>query len=137
MIQDILEAKLYQAGFEEGVNVFRNFMPADCVIGVMTRWPLTGLAIDPYIPNYYKGRIQVVLRHKSPVEGAVMAARVQDLLTLRTAREHHLANAERGEVHLDIFQPETLPITFPRLDGNGFEWSQHFSCAFGVKPPNK
>jgi hypothetical protein len=133
MIFDILEAKLIAAGFVPGVEVFRNYMPAECSIGVMTRIPLQGLPIDPHIRNYYRGQIQVITRHKDPVEGNTMTHRVQRLLTLER-REHHPGNSERGDVHLDLFWPETLPISFPRLNGNGFEWSQHFRCVFGMKP---
>lgn len=133
MIHDILEDKLAAAGFVPGTSLFRNFMPASCTIGVMTKVPLQGLPIDPHMPGHYKGRMQVIVRHKEPDLGARMADRVQKILTLTAARERYPATAERGEVHLDVFQPETLPITFPRLDGNGYEWSQHFYCVFGMK----
>lgn len=132
MIHDILEAKLIEAGWKPGVDLFRNFMPADCTIGVMTKVPLQGLPMDPNIPDFYKGRIQVIVRHKEPDTGAKYAWQVQKLLKVER-RERHGATAERGEVHLDLFFPETLPITFPRLDGNGYEWSQHFKTAFGMK----
>lgn len=134
MIYDILETKLQAIGLEPGKSLFRNYMPADCSVGVMTRVPLQGLPIDPNIPNFYRGRMQVITRHKDPVAGNLMAARVQSVLEMRAGRELHGANEERGDVHLDLFQPETLPISFPRLDGNGFEWSQMFLCAFGMKP---
>lgn len=133
MIYDILESKLMADGFTPGLDLFRNYMPADCVIGVMTRVPLQGLPIDPHIPNYYRGKIQVIVRHKDPVIGSTMSNRVQKLLTVE-GREVYPASTERGETHLDLFLAETLPISFPRLDGNSFEWSQHFRCVFGMKP---
>lgn len=133
MIYDILEGKLIANGFAAGVDLFRNYMPADCVIGVMTRVPLQGLPIDPHIPNYYRGKMQVIVRHKDPVDGAALAARVQRILTVER-RETYPASDERGETHLDLFLADTLPISFPRLDGNSFEWSQHFRCVFGMKP---
>ena len=132
MIFDILENKLTAAGFVPGVSVFRNYMPADCSVGVMCRVPLQGIPIDPYIKDFYKGRMQVIVRHKDPVAGATMTDLVQKVLTVGS-RETHPASLERGEVNLDLFFPETLPITFPRLDGNGFEWSQHFQCVFTMK----
>lgn len=134
MIFDILEEKLIAEGFAAGVDLFRNYMPAECSVGVMTRVPLQGLPIDPYIPNYYKGEIQVIVRHKDRALGDVMSRRVQTILHMPGGTEIYPATAERGEVHLDLFQPTTLPISFPRLNGNGFEWSQHFKCVFGMKP---
>lgn len=132
MIYDILETKLIAGGFTPGIDLFRNYMSADCAIGVMTRVPLQGLPIDPYIPNYYRGKMQVIVRHKDPVIGAAMSNRVQRLLTVES-RETYPANTERGVTHLDLFLAETLPISFPRLDGNSFEWSQHFRCVFGMQ----
>lgn len=134
MISDILEQKLVPGGFVPGQTLFREYFPADCAIGVMTRVPLQGLPLDPGIPDYYKGRMQVIVRHTEPDLGARMAVRVQKLLTTMT-RERYPASDLRGEVHLDLFHAETLPISFPRLEGNGFEWSQHFRCAFGMKLP--
>jgi hypothetical protein len=132
MINDILEAKLQTIGLVPGVSLFRNYMPVDCTIGAMTRVPLQGIPIDPYIPDFYKGRLQLIIRHKEPDLGAQLASQAQRVLTI-AGRELHPATAERGAVHLDIFTPETLPISFPRLNGNGYEWSQHFTCAFGMK----
>ena len=135
MIHDILEQKLQAHGFIPGSTLFRNYMPATTSIGVMTRVPLQGLPINENIPDYYKGQMQVVVRHKDPDAGAHMADQVQRILTQITAREVYPATADRGEVHLDVFFPETVPISFPRMSGNGYEWSQHFRCAFGVKRP--
>jgi hypothetical protein len=132
VIHDILEKKLTTIGLTAGQSLFRHYMPADASIGAMTRVPLQGLPIDPHIPGRYKGRIQVIVRHKEPDLGNTLATRVQRALEMRGAREIYEATKERGAVHLDMFQPETLPIFFPRLDGNGYEWSQTYLCAFGV-----
>lgn len=132
MIYDVLEKKLVQNGFVPGVSLFRSYMPSMCSIGVMTRIPLTGIPIDPYIPGYYKGEIQVVLRHTDPKEGQAVMMRVQKLLTVE-ATEVHPATEEHGELSLDLFIPKTLPISFPQLDGNAYEWSQHFDCVFKTR----
>jgi hypothetical protein len=50
------------------------------------------------------------------------------------APEVHDATAERGRAHISLFYPKSLPIRFPRLEGNGLEWSQHFDAAFGFEP---
>lgn len=132
MIYDILEQKLAAAGFVPGETLFRNYLPAECSIGVMTRLPLQGLPIDPNIRGLYRGQMQVIVRHKEPDLGSQMAFLVQKVLTVES-REHYPASQERGEAHLDIFFPATMPIFFPRLSGNGYEWSQHFTCVFGMK----
>jgi hypothetical protein len=133
MIFDIIENKLETIGLVRGVSLFRNYMPAEIVIGVMVRVPLQGIVIDPHIKDYYKGEMQVVTRHSDPVLGARMAADVQRILTVY-GREIYPSTNEHGPVNLDVFMPNTLPITFPRLSGNGREWSQHFKCVFTMKP---
>jgi hypothetical protein len=133
MIFDIIENKLEAIGLIRGRSLFRNYMPAEIVVGVMVRVPLQGIQIDPYIKNHYRGELQVVTRHKDPVQGAQMAGEVQRTLTLY-GREFHPASIEHGDVNLDVFMPSTLPITFPRLSGNGHEWSQHFKCVFTMQP---
>lgn len=133
MIYDILEQKLTAEGFKAGKDMFRTSIPANVSVAIMTKLPLEGMPIDPYIEGYYKGRMQVVIRHTAPAEGNVLAARVQRALTQRGGSVSYPATRERGEVTMKLFYAETLPIFFPRLDGHGFEWSQHFMCVFSMK----
>lgn len=133
MIHDILEQKLIAIGFTAGVDLFRSFMPGDVSRGVMTRSALRGILVDPYKPNHYIGEMQIVVRHQDPVDGLKMANLVQRALQVET-RTIYPATSERGETHLDMFIPETLPIQFPRLDGSAIEWSQNFHMVFGMKP---
>lgn len=133
MIYDILEGKIETAGLAtRGQNLFRMSMPADVLAGVMIREPLTGVPVNPEIPGWYRVRLQVITRHVDPVAGRALALAVQQALTIQ-APESYPASAERGAAHLGLFYPDTLPIQFPRLEGNGFEWSQHFHAAFGFQ----
>lgn len=132
MIYDILEAKLAAAGFVPGVSLFRSYMPPEAIIGVMTRAPLSGIEIDPFIKGWYKVDFQVITRHKDSVLGDIQAALVQKTLFVESP-EFYPASAERGKAQIAIFQPKTLPIFFPSLVGNGYEWSQHFNATFGFE----
>lgn len=134
MIYDILEKKLIDAGLVvAGQNLFRNTMPHDVKVGVMIRVPLTGIAIDPFIEGWHKTQMQVICRHTDPVEGAKFAANVCKALIVESP-EMYEASEERGPAHINVFYPSTLPIQYPRLEGNGLEFSQHFDAAFGFKP---
>ncbi|MBD9511632.1 hypothetical protein IB265_33290 [Ensifer sp. ENS10] len=134
MIYDILEKKLTDSGLVvAGQSLFRNYMPPECKIGVMIRTPLTGIEINPFIEGWHKTSMQVITRHVDPVEGARMAAHVSRLLIVE-APEKHEASDERGPAHINVFYPSALPIQYPRLEGNGLEFSQHFTAAFGFKP---
>jgi hypothetical protein len=131
MIYDILEEKLAtHADLVRGTSLFRLALPSECAIGVMVRTSLSGIQIDPAIPGWYQTDMQVVVRHVDPVEGYTLATQVADLLFVET-REDYSGSSERGAAHITLFQPKHLPIQFPRLDGNGFEFSQHFIAAFG------
>lgn len=130
MIFDILEKKIVDAGLGvEGVSLFRSFMPAETIIGVFCRVPLEGIPVDPYIPGRHKGRIQVISRHTDPVLGGQLAVALERALRVDSP-EDYPATSERGSARISLFIPETLPIQYPRLDGDGLEWSQHFKAVF-------
>lgn len=134
MIYDILEAKIITAGLGvAGISLFRKFMPAECDVGVFTRSPLSGVAIDPDIEGWYNTSMQVIVRHFDPVLGQILSSAICGALIVE-ADEIYAATSERNRVCLKMFYPQTEPIVFPRLDGNGYEWSQHFKACFGSPP---
>lgn len=134
MVFDILEKKLTDAGLvEPGVSLFRNIMPAHCLIGVLIRTPLTGVPIDPHIVGWSKSRIQVIVRHVDPVLGVELSRDVIKTLVVQ-GLEKHPATAEHAETHINVFYPEADPIQFPLLEGNGIEWSINFRMVYGQKP---
>jgi hypothetical protein len=137
VIFDILTDKLVTAGLVvAGQSLFYETMPADCQVGVMFRTPLTGIAVDPFIEGWHKVDLQVITRHTDPVEGEALANLVCKTLLVE-GPEYYDATAERGPIHINVFYPQTYPIRFPRLEGNGLEFSQHFKAAFGIVPPWK
>lgn len=131
MIWDILQTKLEAAGLvsEAQGSFFVEEMPADVRIGVMLRAPLSGILIDPHLPGYYRTKLQVIVRHIDPVEGARLADAVQKTLEVQ-AVEKHEATPERGEVQINLFQPIALPIRYPRLEGGTIEWSLNYEASF-------
>lgn len=134
MIYDILEKKLADSGLVvPGMSLFRNSMEADVTVGVMIRTPLTGINIDPFIEGWHKAELQVITRHTDPVEGSKLANAVCKALIVESP-EFYPASDERGPAHVNVFYPLTLPIQYPRLEGNGLEFSQHFKAVFGFKP---
>lgn len=134
MIFEILENKLVDAGLGvKGVSLFRNFMPADCQIGVLFRTPLTGVDIDPYIEGWHKDRMQAIVRHVDPVLGEDMAHEVIKTLLVNTP-EIYPETPEYPETHISLFFPMAEPIQFPLLEGNCIEWSLNFKMAYGHKP---
>lgn len=134
MIYDILEEKIRNSVLLiPGESLFRNYMPPEVKVGAMVRVPLDGMRIDPHMPNYYRGKMQVITRHTNPVDGDLMANAITKVLIVQVP-ESYIASDERGDARIMIFFPETLPIRFPSLAGNGFEWAQTFTCAFSFEP---
>jgi len=137
MIFDILGKKLVAAGLVvAGESLFYNDMPGEVTVGVMLRSPLQGIAIDPFIEGWHKSSLQIITRHIDPVAGEALANRVCKALLVESP-ERYEATEERGPAHINLFYPQTHPIRFPRLEGNGLEWSQHFRAVFGIVPPWK
>lgn len=105
--------------------------PAEVSVGIITRPPLTGIAIAPYIIGWHKARIQVITRHTDPLEGEKLADSASKVLTVVTP-EIHEATSNREAIRIVRFFPETLPVQFPRLKSNGIEISQHFQAVFAI-----
>lgn len=133
MIYDILEEKLQRSFLlVPGESLFRNYMPPEVTIGAMTKVPLQGIELDDCIENYYRGDMQVITRHINPVDGEKLANDIARVLRVN-APEFHDPSIERGRAEIKLFRPRTLPIRFPRLEGNGFEWSQTFQTIFAFE----
>lgn len=134
MIWDIIEGKLAAANLATPrVSCFREFMPPDIKTGVMMRSPLTGINIDAYMPGYHKTRLQLIVRHDDPQAGRIYADQIARTLHVEGS-ERYPANAERGAVEVKLFRLDQLPIFFPRLDGNGYEFSLNFDAVFVLQP---
>lgn len=133
MIYDHFQAKLLPLGLQPGKSLFLLTIPADITQAVMLRQPLGGAKIDPHIPARHRGELQVVTRHPEPLAGARLAASLQKALTSQS-REFFAATADHGPGHVDLCFPKTLPVNYPRLDSNLFEWSQTFDVVWAVMP---
>lgn len=133
MIMHILGEKLEKAGLGvRNKSIFNHQFPADVNIGTFFRYPLTGISVDPYIPNWHKVRCQVIVRHSSATEGEKMADKVSRVLTTE-GEEVYPAVSDNPAIRLVRFFPESLPVRFPRLEGNSIEWSMHFDAVFSVE----
>ena len=133
MIYDILEKKLTDSGLlQAGTTLFRHTMPSDVTIGVMIRPSSGGIAIDPYIKDWHKAQIQVITRHTDPVDGENLAREVCSILMTEGPIEFGTTD-EHGPGVLTRFYPQMMPIQYPVLEGNVYEFSQHFDAAFAFE----
>lgn len=136
MIWDILEQKLIDTQLVvpavSGTTLFRHTMPGTATKGVMFKNPLSGIPVDPYLPGFYKPNLQAIVRHIDPEAGDELSQQVIDALQVDEP-EDFPETAKRGRVRIHVFYPNILPIQFPRLEGNGFEWSLNFTTAFSIQ----
>ena len=114
-----------------GTSLFIDEMPSTCKFGILVRSPLIGTKIDHELPKYFKGQIQVIVRSSKRAAGDALAYRIMDELTLHS--ETLVDDAGVG-VLINQMLPETLPIIYPRSDGNGIEWSINFDLVYVLLP---
>jgi hypothetical protein len=114
-----------------GKDIFEEEMPADVKAGVLLKLPLQGVPIDHELPGYYRGAVQAIVRAQKVDTGDRLAKRVMEALTLS---EHSFTNEAGEEVmHVNFLRPRTLPIVYPRSDGNGKEWSINLDASYVLR----
>lgn len=111
-----------------GKTLFMHHMPETCAKGVLLRLPMEGIPTNQYIPGYYNGSFQAIVRDKNHASGQDLADRLSKLLTFY---ERNFAD-KKGRVYQRILQcyPCQKPIVYPRLPDNLIEWSIKFDVDY-------
>lgn len=131
MNYELIAARLAAAGLGiVGETIFIHHMPADVAEGILLRGPLTGIPYDPYLPGLYKTQFQVVIRAQAHAVGNAKAKAVVDALSSKSGYDLIDPATSALSMRIHNLLPETLPIVFPRLEGNGIEWSIHFDIRY-------
>ena len=131
MNYELIAARLADAGLGVvGETIFIHHMPADVAEGILLRGPLTGIPFDHYLPGLHKTQFQIVVRSAAHATGDAKARGVIAALSTKTGFD--LVDLVTGAPAMLVHNllPETLPIVFPRLEGNGIEWSIHFDIRY-------
>lgn len=114
-----------------GITIFAHHMPAECTQGLLIKLPLTGINNDHNLPNYFTGRVQVIVRAETQLPGDVLCQKVIDALHSSVVRKFYdpvLPNMPVMQINQML--SEHLPIQFPRLEGGGIEWSLNFLVSY-------
>lgn len=132
---DCIAQVLIDAGLAQGFgqDIFPQHMPAQVEEGMLLRLPMEGVPLNHYIPGYFKGRFQVILRSKSMDTGEPKASQICQALNMR---EVTFSGAD-GHLLMRVLQcfPVTLPINYARTDANVFEWSCNFLAHYVMPMP--
>lgn len=111
---------LRDANFLSG-RVFAYEMPEDIDLGAMVIPPLEGLVFDPEMPSRYKGPYQVLVRTKELRDAHDLGADLIQLLTFH--------NVNVGGMYVQLSEPVSTPIVYPRTDANQYEASVNMRIA--------
>lgn len=125
LIADYLEAQ--DLGLP-GVNIFEEEMPASTKVGILLKLPLQGIPVDHELPGYFRGQLQAIVRAQKVDTGDRLAHAVSTALTLVN---QPFAGEDGAEaMFVNYLRPRTLPIVYPRSDGNGKEWSINMDASY-------
>lgn len=103
--------------------VFVNHMPESVEIGILLLSPLTGIEVDPEIPNYFVGQYEAVTRHTSTAAGIQLAKSVADLLKIY--------EQQVGDLFFKYSQELHMPVVYPESDMDYLELSTNFEfCCY-------
>lgn len=69
-----------------GRDIFTRNMPYTVRRGILITEPLTGTMIDPELPDYYKTRINLIVRSQTYEDGLALAETLVDRLKLNETR---------------------------------------------------
>lgn len=109
-----------------GKSIFEHEMPAECRTGVLLKLPLQGIPIDHELPGYFRGSVQAIVRAQQDETGRTLADKVMAALTITG----ETFTSDGVEMRVNFLRPKTLPVTYPRSDGNGKEWSINLDASY-------
>lgn len=124
--------KIEIAGLGEiSKTIFVESMPAEIKRGILVKMSLAGSKIDHELPGLYRPKIQIIVRAQSHADGENLATAILNLL--QSKQDTIWNDASNNPLFLmKQFLPYTMPIIYPRSDGNGLEVSVNFDLCYVV-----
>ena len=116
-----------------GETIFLYSMPPECRKGIMLNTDRSGVKYDWNLPHFFKCYLQVIDRAQNHADGELLAKQVSDYLQSSSERIY-INTLGQPEMIVKFLLPQNLPIRYPRLDGNGIEWSINLETAYTMIP---
>lgn len=107
-----------------GNNIFLYNMPNTVHEGILFVAPLSGMKIDPDLPNYRKGKFQVIVRSEAYSDAKELADSVMGVLDF--------ANKVVDNYSVKYVRPRTEPVVFPVSEGDYIEFSLNFNTVYVI-----
>lgn len=124
----ILSKKLQDAGLGvQGENLFLYELPGTVAEGIVIKSPLDGIKIDHELKGFFKAPIQIIVRASNHANGEQLSNKIAELLS--TEQADVWSNGSIS-ILINYCRLESLPIRYPRSDGNGIEWSLNFDFCY-------
>lgn len=103
-------------------SVFVQTIPADLSIGVMVASGYQGMKVDPELPGYHKGPMQLIVRAKTSLAAEEIALALSEILNFE--------GRDVGDILVNYIRPRHLPAVFPSSKGDHYEASVNFDICF-------
>lgn len=103
-------------------EVYIGIIPSDVPVGVALTSAYQGMPVDPELPGYHKGPMQMIVRAKKSLDAENIAQLASDLLTFE--------GVQVGDIYVNYIRPRHLPAVFPRSNGDHYEASVNFDLCF-------
>ena len=104
-------------------EIYANTIPSDRKIGAMLTAGYKGMSVDPEIPAYHKGPMQLIVRAGESLDAEAIAQLVSDYLML-------CQEVTVGDIFIHYINPRHLPVVFPASNGDHYEASVNFDVCF-------
>lgn len=122
---EMIADKLQDDGVgRQGVTLFINSMPAECVVGVLLRPPYIGTPIDYELPGYRKTKFNAAVRGRTYSEALALSQRVMESLTF--------SDVEMTGVSVKYVRPMAEPVSFPTSEGASIEFLMIFEAVYVI-----
>lgn len=132
---DLIARRIQDQGLGvEGQTLFIYEMPANVEEGILIKPPLKGVSVDHYIPGYHTCDLQIVIRGLTYEATLVRATAIYNLFHGHSRVEYTEIGSSDVVMKTKQVLADTLPISFPRLEGNGIEFSANFNAVFSLFP---
>ena len=99
-----------------GTTIFVNMMPTECEAGILLRQPLTGTHINYELPEYFKTRLQVIVRTRNFEAGMLLIKQATAALLIKS-------DEQVGGMFVRYMRPASKPVSFPVTLGNFIEFT--------------
>ena len=108
---------------DDDTEVFIYHLPDTISEGILLLHNLSGIRLDPSLPDYKKGKFQIIVRSPNFESGYALAKRA--MAAFKVVKRY-----SDGTAFINFIEPLHDPVAFPSSKGNFIEFSVNFETAY-------